>query len=51
MKKCWSFFSFFFSSLHDQKEAEKVKTESKESDDEEMEVENGEKEAASEVKA
>ncbi|XP_037538795.1 peptidyl-prolyl cis-trans isomerase FKBP4 [Nematolebias whitei] len=40
-----------FAERDSKKEAEKVKTESKESGDEEMEVENGEKEAASEVKA
>lgn len=40
-----------FFSPHKQKEAEKVKTESKENGDDAMEVENGEKEVAGEAKA
>lgn len=40
---------FFFS--HAQKEAVKEKSEGKESSDEEMQVENGKKEVASEAKA
>lgn len=36
---------------HMQKEAEKPKSESKENGEEEMEIENGEKESASEPKA
>lgn len=40
-----------FSLLHEQKEAEKVKSGSKENGDDEMEIENGEKEVVSEAKA
>lgn len=44
---------FFFPPLspHEQKEAEKVKSDGKENGDDKMEVENGEKEVASEAKA
>lgn len=48
--KCGLSYSLFFSSPDAQKEAVKAKSESKENSDEEMEVENGKKEAASEVK-
>lgn len=45
--------SCFFPPLspHEQKEAEKVKSDGKENGDDKMEVENGEKEVASEAKA
>lgn len=36
---------------HEQKEAERVKSESKDNGSDEMEIESGEKEAASEAKA
>lgn len=45
----WFVFFCFFS--HEQKEAERVKTENKENGNDEMEIENGEKEVASEAKA